>query len=49
MNKLEKMLLKDGWIKRTLTNDGVDYIEFVKEGFVIDIGDIIKEKGEKEH
>ena len=39
---LEKMMLKDGWKKTALVNDGVEYIEFHKNGFVIDIDDIFK-------
>ena len=39
--KLEEMMLEDGWKKVTSMNAGKIYVEWHKQGFLIDEGDII--------
>ena len=42
--KLEQIMKESGWIRTSRINAGKEYIEWIKDGFMIDEDDIIKEK-----
>jgi hypothetical protein len=43
---IEKIMLKDGWTKTETTNAGRIYIEFHKNGLVIELDNIDREEKE---
>lgn len=43
MEKLEEIMKKSGWLKTERVNAGKVYVEFHREGFVIDEEDIMEE------
>jgi len=40
---IEQIMKQGGWLRTTRSNAGKVYVEYIKDGWLIDEGDIVKE------